>query len=44
MNFGQAIEKMKHGYKVSRKEWKETLFTGKKPFIFIGRHTGRYAC
>lgn len=40
MNFGQAIEKMKHGYKVSRKEWKETLFTGKKPFIFIGRHTG----
>lgn len=40
MNFGQAIEKMKYGDKVSRKEWKEALFTGKKPFIFIGRHTG----
>lgn len=43
MNFGQAIEKMKYGDKVSRKEWKEALFTGKKPFVFIGRHTGLIA-
>lgn len=40
MNFGEAIEKMKSGWKVSREEWGGSFFKGKKPFIFIGRHTG----
>ena len=40
MNFGQAIEEMKRGKKVTRESWLEGFFSGKKAFIFIGKNQG----
>ena len=40
MNFGQAIEIMKTGCKVTRKSWTEGFLSGNKSFIFIGKNQG----
>lgn len=40
MNFGEAIDLMKNGYKITRECWKESFFTGRRQYIFIGRNTG----